>query len=72
MSVQIGLGTIAALLGVLVTIELAQLGVLVSTWGRSTDNQRRIEALLKALGIDPEDPPSYDVEVLADGGDRCE
>jgi hypothetical protein len=71
MSVQIGLGTIAGLLGVLVAIELAQLGVLGSTWVRSRSNQRRIEALLSAIGVDPEDPPSYELtEVRTDGGEQ--
>lgn len=71
MSIKVGLGTIAALLSVIVAIELAQLTILGGTWVRSRTNQRRIDALLQALGVDPEDPPAYDVDdVATDGGRR--
>ncbi|QLH85034.1 hypothetical protein [Halosimplex pelagicum] len=65
---NVGLGTIAALLSVLVAIEIAQLGVLGSTWVRSRHNEHRLDALLNSLGIDPEDAPSYEVEAVPDGG----
>lgn len=72
----VGLGEIAALLGVLVAIELAQLGVLGSTWIRSKQNERRIRVLLRSIGIDPDDPPTFEIDetahraARADGGDR--
>lgn len=72
--VAVGLGTVAALLGVIVAIELAQLGVLGSTWVRSYRNERRIRVLLRSIGIDPDNPPKYDVRgggsdaARADGG----
>jgi hypothetical protein len=64
MSYQIGLGTIAGLLSVLVAIELAQLGVLGSTWLRSRTNRRRLDALLTALDIDPDESPTYEINRL--------
>lgn len=74
--VGVGLGEIAALLGVLVSIELAQLGILGSTYLRSRHNERRLDVLLRSLGFDPDDLPTYDglqeprEPRRADGGDE--
>ncbi len=39
------------------------------TWQRSRENERKLDALLAAWGVDPDDPPQYDLQpVSADGG----
>ena len=70
----ITIGTLAALLGVLVTIELCQLGVVASTWIRSRRNDRRTRVLLKSLGFDPDDLPTYEIqeELRRDREDRAD
>lgn len=65
---------LAALVGIVV-IELGQLIVLVDARTRSRENERKIDVLLRSLGLDPEDPPTYDGLHPAeprrtDGGDR--
>ncbi|MBO4248862.1 hypothetical protein IL252_13640 [Halomicrobium sp. IBSBa] len=69
MGVQIGLGTVAALLSVLVGIELAQLEVLRRTAQRSRSNRKRLRALLRAFSVHPDEGPAYDVDADALGGE---
>ncbi|ACV47826.1 hypothetical protein GBQ70_11685 [Halomicrobium sp. ZPS1] len=66
MGMSIGLGTVAALLSVLVAIELAQLEVLRRTAQRSRSNRKRLRALLRAFGVHDEGP-TYDVDADAIG-----
>lgn len=40
------------------------------TWQRSRENERKLDALLSAFGVDPQDPPEYDLGLRPDGGDE--
>lgn len=41
-------------------------GLAYSTWQRSKRNERKLDALLMALNVDPDAGPSYEIET--DGG----
>lgn len=62
-----------AAVGTVIALGVPVAGAAVSTWLRSRRNTRKLDALLSAFGIDPSDPPEYDIDptaVRADGGEE--
>lgn len=53
-------------------VQLGILGSLLDAMRRSRRNERRLRFLLQSLGVDPDDPPTWEIEeeTTADGGRR--